>query len=156
MTEPIITTEDLRLHLSDRAAEVHAAGASCGVQATRAGPRYQLAALSLVDDEHVRTCVHVSPDEFRRHSSEIRALVRIDDVPFGVVVRGELKAIFRRHPTYRPAAADRYRREFLAHQTEAPDDLRGRVTDLETRVTHLTSKLDEQVARITTLEGLAR
>jgi hypothetical protein len=156
MSEELITTEELRLHLADLAAQVQTAGASYGVHATRGGPRYQLAALALVDREHVRACVRVTPDEFRRGSSEIRALVRINDVPFGIVVRGELTAIFRRHPTYRPALADRYWGEFLARKAEAPNDLAVRVNALEEKVAELTAKFDEHVARITALEAPAR
>ena len=142
MIEEPKTTEALRLHLTDLAVQVQTEGASYGVQASRGRPRYQLAALPLVEPEVIRSCVRIRPDEFRRHFSEIRALVRIDDVPFGVVVRGELTAIFRRHPEYRPAAAERYREEFVTHQNEAPNNLDVRVKALEAKVTAISAKLD--------------
>jgi hypothetical protein len=155
MKEEIITTEALRLNLADLAARIHNAGASYGVQVTRGGPRYQLAAIALVERERVRACVRVTPVEFRRHSSEIRALVRIDDVPFGIIVRGELTAIFQRHPTYRPVAADRYRKEYLTGQTEASNDLDVRIYALEAEMVAFGAAIDEHAARIAALEGLA-
>jgi hypothetical protein len=153
MTEEMITTEALRLHLSDLAAQTETTGASYGVQALRGRPRYQLAPLALVDVASARTCVRIKPDEFRRHFSEIRALVRIEDVPFGIVVSGRLIAIFRRHPTYRPTAAERYREEFLARQDETPNDLSVRMGALEAQLAALGAKLDQQAARISALEA---
>jgi hypothetical protein len=153
MMEDQITTEALRLRVADLATQVNAAGTACGVQAVRGQPRYQLTSVALVAPVRARACVRIGPDEFRRHFPEIRALVRIDDVPFGIVVRGELLAIFQRHPTYRPTAADRYRKEFLERQGESPTDLRTRVAALETELTALTVKLGNQAARISALEA---
>jgi hypothetical protein len=155
MTEEVITTEALRLHVADLAIRVQAASATCGIHSVRGPPRYQLAALALVDPRRVRASVRIGPDEFRRHFSEIRALVRIEDVPFGIVVRGDLIAVFQRHPTYRPSAADRYRAEFLDRQGEPASDLTVRVAILEATLTAVSAEMGDQAARISALEARA-
>jgi hypothetical protein len=137
--EQIITTEALRGRLRDLALELETECASVGIQAGRGRPRYQLAAPQLVDPERLRTCVPVTPDEFRRRSGEIRALVRLEDVPFGILIDKAVKAIFQRHPSYRPSAAERYREMYRIKRGEAPVDavalraLESRVTDIEER-----------------------
>jgi hypothetical protein len=153
MIEETITTEELRLHVAELAAKAHIANASFAVQASRGGPRYQLAAVCLVDAERARACVRVTPDEFRRHSSDIRALARVDDVPFGIVVRGQLMAIFARHPQYRSDAATRFRDEFLARQSKAPGDLGDRVNALSAKVATVGAILEEHTARLEAIEN---
>jgi hypothetical protein len=137
MTEELLTTEALRLRVAELAIQVQTAGTACSFQAVRGRPRYQLAPVALVEGERVRACVRIKPDEFRRHFSEIRALVRIANVPFGIVVRGELTAIFQRHPRYHPGAAQRYQAEFLARQNGAPDDLRNWLTAVDNKLAAL-------------------
>src|ERR1700730_8545408 len=136
--EQIITTEALRGRLRDLALKLETECASVGIQAGRGRPRYQLAAAQLVDRERLRTGVPVTPDEFRRRSGEIRALVRLEDVPFGILIDKAVKAIFQRHPSYRPSAAERYREMYRIKRGEAPVDavaraLESRVTDIEER-----------------------
>jgi hypothetical protein len=150
-----ITTEALRLHLVDLAVQVQSTVGSRGIQAVRGQPRYQLAAVALVDRERLRTCVRIKPDEFRRHFSEIRALVRVEDVPFGIIVRGQVAAVFQRHPTYRPTAAEEYRAEFVARQGEAPDDLGVRLRAIEEKLTAVGAQLADQAARVNALESRA-
>src|SRR5947208_15691402 len=116
--EQIISTETLRGRLRDLALELETESASFGIQAGRGQPRYQIAAPGLVDPERLRTCVPVTPDEFRRKSGEIRALVRLEDVPFGILIDKTVKAIFQRHPSYQPSAAERYREMYRKNRGE--------------------------------------
>jgi hypothetical protein len=153
MTEGTFTTEALRLRVAELAMQVQAAGTACSFQAVRGRPRYQLAPVALVEAERARACVRIKPDEFRRHFSEIHALVRIENVPFGIVVRGELTAIFQRHPTYRPTAAERYQAEFLARQNDASDDLWNRLTAVDNKLAAFEARLVDQEKRIIALEA---
>src|SRR4029077_12160032 len=75
---------------------------------TSAGrPRYILCPPTLVDGS---ACVQLGPDEIRRNFTEIRALIRLDNLTFGIRAGGELLAVVCRHPDYRPTAAEHYRR----------------------------------------------
>jgi hypothetical protein len=135
----IITTEAMRVRLRELALELQAECASVGIRSGRGSPRYQLAAPQLLDPERLRTCVPVTPDEFRRKSGEIRALVRLEDVPFGITIDKLVKAIFQRHPSYRPSAADEFREiHRIKRGARQLDDvalraLESRVTEIEKR-----------------------
>ena len=147
--EQIISTEPLRGRLRDLALELETECASFGIQAGRGQPRYQLAAPGLVDPERLRTCVPVTPDEFRRKSGEIRALVRLEDVPFGILIDKTVKAIFQRHPSYQPSAAERYREMYRKNRGEARIDavdvraLHSRMTEIEERCVASTADCKE-------------
>jgi hypothetical protein len=165
--EETISTETFRVGISNLALQVQTERSSFGIRAGRGQPRYQFAALALVDPERVRACVRVTPDEFRRKSGEIRALVRLEDVPFGILIRKEVKAIFQRHPSYRPTAAERYREEYLARQGKMRNELGDSLRSLEARMSAIelkqaASRDGENVvgdrvrdleARVTKLEG---
>ena len=101
-----------------------------------------------MDPDRVQSCVRIGPDRFRRHIGEIRGLALFDDIPFGIVICGDLVAIFQRHPGYRPAVADEIRAEFAKRQGKAPPDLLNRVSVLEAAVERLIAKLDDQSALI--------
>lgn len=156
--EQIITTEALRGRLKDLALELETECASVGIQAGRGRPRYQLTATQLVDPERLRTCVPVTPDEFRRKSGEIRALVRLEDVPFGILIDKAVKAIFQRHPSYQPSAAEQYREMYRINRGEAPTDavalgaLESRVTDIEKRYAGSTTDCEQLRKRLRVLE----
>ena len=106
--ETQIRTEELRLRIGELAAQVHENGIVFAVGSTRGTPRYQLVPLVVVGEKVKSSCVRIGPDQFRRDASDIRALIRIHDIAFGIVIRGELAAVLRRHPRYEPAAARRY------------------------------------------------
>jgi len=102
-------------------------------------------------------CVRLGPDELRRNFSEIRSLVRLEDIPFGVIVDDQVIAILRRHPDYRPAAADSYRAMYR-RQPEKTDagSIKNRVIAIESRlgaIEALEVAMDEMSTRLTTLEN---
>jgi hypothetical protein len=137
-------TEELRLAISEFALRAKAENVAFAIRTTRGAPRYQLVPPTLVSPETLRACVRIGPDEFRRHSTDIRALVRLHDMPFGLVIRGELTAVLRRHPTYRPRNAERYLAHLRAHASRDlpnPEENQGAIAeqlrDHEVRITAL-------------------
>ena len=144
--------EELRLRTSELAVEVQTRQVLFGVRTGRGKPRYQLTPISLVDPERVRSCVHITADRFRRKSAEIRALVRVDDVPFGILVGRELRAIFQRHPSYTPTDIQQYRAEFNAHQAKAGQDVGDLSRALENRMTTLEANSSLLKQRLSCLE----
>jgi hypothetical protein len=149
--EIIIPMEELRLRTSELAVQVQTCQVLFGIRTGRGKPRYQLAPISLVHPERVRSCVQITADRFRRKSAEIRALVRVDDVPFGILVRRELQAIFQRHPSYTPTDMEQYRAEFNARQAKAGQDVGDLSRALENRITAVeanSSLVEQRLSRL--------
>jgi hypothetical protein len=144
-SELLLRTEELRLGISEFALRAKTENVAFAIRTTRGAPRYQLVASALVAPETLRACVRVGPDEFRRDSTDIRALIRLHDMSFGLVIRGELAAVLRRHPTYRPRNAERYWAQFRANTTR---DL----PDPEQNMGAMAEQLRDHEARITALE----
>jgi hypothetical protein len=87
--------------------------------------------------------VRVGPDEMRRNFTEIRALIRLEGVPFGILIDGQLLAVLTRHPEYRPAAAEHYR-EILRQQggdAATSATLESRIAVLEMALTAIADRL---------------
>ena len=142
--EPIQRTEELRRRVTQLALGVENDEASIGFHTTGGRARLQLAAVPLVDPETVRICVKIGPDELRRHLSEISNLIRGRDMQFGIVIKGRLRAILRKHPDYQPKATARY---------IAQDRInRGMTNDLSHRIEET---LSEHEARLRRLEKAA-
>lgn len=85
-------------------------------------------------------------EKFRRYFPEIRGLASFDDIPFGLIIRGELTAIFQRHPSYHPTIVDEFRAEFASRQGKTAPDLSSLVSALEARMDALNARLGEQSA----------
>jgi hypothetical protein len=151
-----VSNEECRLRLTELATEARQTGLAIGVYPVAGQPRYQLAPEVAVDPERVRSCVRIGPDRFRRYFGEIRALALFDDIPFGLIISGNLVAIFQRHPGYRSAVADEFRAEFAERQGKAPPDLPQRVSVLETAVESLGAKLDDLSAVLRATRVLMR
>lgn len=100
--------EDARRRIGEIATTSIDAGIRFVLMTSRGTPRYVLDPAPMVDPETRKNCVLIGPDEFRRQFPEIALLVRLHDVPFGIVVRGRLCAVLRRHPDAEPLSAKRY------------------------------------------------
>jgi hypothetical protein len=140
-----VSNEECRLRLTDLAAEVRQTGVAIGVYAVAGQPRYQLAPEAALDPARVQSCVRIGPDKFRRHIGEYRGLALFDDIPFGLVIRGELVAVFQRDPGYDPAVIDEVRAEFARRQGKPSADLPSRIAVLEATVKRLGARLNEQL-----------
>lgn len=131
-----VSTDQFRRQVADLAAHVAAAGEPIPI-GTRVGrPRYVLRPAVPGDDA---SCLRVGPDEMRRNFADIRALVRLDGTPFGVVVAGKLVAIFARHPDYRPVTAEQYRQTFatMRGSRAGSNSVEARIAILEVAVAQL-------------------
>jgi hypothetical protein len=144
----VISSEELRLHLTELATEVQKTGTPIDVHPVAGQPRYQVASASALDPQRVRTCVRVGPDWFRRHMSEVRGLALFDDIPFGLTIRGQLVAVFQRHPAYRPLIVDQVRAKFASLPGASGPDFSHRISALEAAVEALKARLDNQPASI--------
>jgi hypothetical protein len=133
------TTDMFRRRMVELARSVATTGTTVEL-GTRAGrPRYILRPATPVDASR---CVQLGPDELRRHFTEIRALIRLEDFAFGIRVGGELLAVVCRHPGYRPTAAEHYRSVAARLRGEDPtsSDLETRLKLLEIAVTALADR----------------
>jgi hypothetical protein len=151
MIEPI-ATDAFRRKVTDYAREASDTNESIAVGTTGGRPTYLLSPVPEDQRDQIR-CVRLGPDELRRNFSEIRSLIRLEDIPFGVMVGDQLIAILRRHPDYRPAAADNYR----AMYRHEPDKTKGRIVEsridaTETRLSALEATLAGLSARLTAVE----
>jgi hypothetical protein len=142
MVKPI-SNEECRLRLTELAEEVRRTGIPIGVHSVAGKPRYQLISEAKLDSDRVRNCVRLGPDKFRKYFSEVRALALHEDIPFGLMVHGNLIAIFQRDPDYRFAKADEFRAEFKRRGGKRPSDLSRRILALETEVAALSVKMDD-------------
>jgi hypothetical protein len=142
----MVSNEECRLQLTELATEVQKTGIAIGVHPAGGKPRYQLVAEVALEPDRVRSSVRVGPDRFRRYFSDIRGLAFFDDIPFALIIRGQLTAVFQRNPAFRPVIADAFRAEFASRQGKAAPDLAGRVSELEARLEAMNARLDEQSA----------
>jgi hypothetical protein len=140
----VISSEELRLRLTQLATEVQKTGTPIDVHPIAGQPQYQVASATALDPQTVRTCVRVGPDWFRRHMSEVRGLALFDDIPFGLTIRGQLVAVFQRHPEYRPLIVDQVRAKFASLRGASSPDLTHRISALEAAVEALKARLDNQ------------
>lgn len=150
-----IKTDTFRRGLSDYARRVAATKEPIPIGTTGGRPTYLLVPAQEEQPTQIQ-CVRVGPDELRRNFSEIRSLVRLEDIPFGLIVDDQLIALFTRHPDYRPAAADNYRAMYRG-QPEKTDarNIKNRVTAVETRlkaIGALELVIADLSARLTALE----
>jgi hypothetical protein len=114
MIGDFMTTDIFRRRMADVARAVVSSGQTVAIGTTVGRPRYILRpAMKSPDGE---PCVRLGPDELRRNFTEIRALVRLDDIRFGIIVDGECLAVLARHPEYRAAAAEQYREVYGAQR----------------------------------------
>ena|SRR5947209_1604613 len=143
-----VSNEDCRLRLTELATEVRQAGVPIDVYAVAGQPRYQLSPENALEPDRIRSSVRIGPDKFRRYFSEIRGLALFDDIPFALVIRGELVAVFQRHPTYRPVIAGEFRAEFAKRQAHSSSDLPDRISAIEQHVETLRAKLEDQSEQI--------
>jgi hypothetical protein len=140
-----VSNEELRLRLVEIALEVQKTGIAVDVH-VGGHPRFQVASATALDPERVRICVRVGADWFRKNFTEVRFLALFDDIPFGLSNRGQLVAIFQRHPSYRPSVVDQVRAKFASNQGASTPDLNQRVSALEATVQALSARLDNQAA----------
>ena len=143
-----VSNEELRLRLTELATEVRQTGVAIGVHAVAGQPRYQLAPEAALDPARVQSCVRIGPDRFRRHIGEYRGLALFDDIPFGLVIRGELTAIFQRDPGYDPSVVNEARAEFARRQGKPSTDALNRIAVLEAAFERFGAKLDDHSALI--------
>lgn len=101
-------------------------------------PIYQLVPWARASEAERAACIAVRPDEARRNWSDIHALARLDGITFGIVVGGEVAAVFGRHPSYVPETATEYRRQFEARRvvTREPT-VNERLTVIESHLREL-------------------
>jgi hypothetical protein len=137
----VVSNEDCRQRLTELATEVQRSGDSIGVQPVAGNPRYQLVAAAALDPDRVRSCVRLGPDKFRRYFGDVRWHAFVDDIPFGIEMRGELVAVFQRCPEVRAPVSDAFRAEYARRQGNATSDLNRRVAALEAAVAALSARL---------------
>jgi hypothetical protein len=142
----LVSTETLRRRMADLARSVQRSGNPVAIGTTSGRPRYVLRPATSADDA---ACVQLGPDEMRRNFTEIRALIRLDDISFGIRVEGQLVAVLCRHPDYRPAAAERYRELFAKLR---PRDARTGELELGHRIAVLETAFTMIADRLTRLE----
>lgn len=152
MTDPI-TSDDFRRRLSDYAREVANTKKSIAIGTTGGRPTYLLTPVSEKQRTQTR-CVRLGPDELRRNFTEIRSLIRTEDIPFGLVVDDHLIAILRRHPDYTPSAANDYRRRYHQHpeKTEGGTVEESTGRTLENRIAALETTVVEVGTRLAAIE----
>jgi hypothetical protein len=147
-----ISTDAFRRKVTDYAREAADTEEPIAVGTIGRRPTYLLSPVPAGQRAHV-PCVRLGPDELRRNFTEIRSLIRLEDIPFGVMVNDQLIAILRRHPQYHPAAADNYRAMYL-HEPDktAGRSVESRVRSIEPRLNAVEATLAELSARLTAVE----
>jgi hypothetical protein len=137
--EEFVTTDSFRRHMIGVARSVSQSGRAVAIGTTIGRPRYLLRRPTDADDP-VR--VRLGPDEIRRNFTEIRALIRLEDVRFGILADGELLAVLVRHPQYRPAAVDHYRELFGGPRNRnSLETLERRISLVEIAITAIADRL---------------
>jgi hypothetical protein len=140
--EEFIKTDTFRRTAADTAREVARTKQQVGIGTTRGRPAYVVIPVPERRRAQFR-CVELGPDELRRNFTEIRCLVRLEDIPFGVIVDEKLTAIFRRHPRSTPAAADNYRAMYRRKDTETTE---SRLAAMENRIAEVEQTLRRLMA----------
>jgi hypothetical protein len=142
-----LRTDPFRRGMAEIAKEVAHTGQTVPIGTTVGRPRYLLRPATRPESNEI--CVRVGLDEMRRNFTEIRALIRLEGVPFGILVEGQLLAVLTRHPDYRPAAAEHYR-EMIRQQGGG-----GAATfaTLESRIAVLEIALTAIAGRLAKFEG---
>jgi hypothetical protein len=136
-----LRTDSFRREMAEIAKEVANTGQSVPIGTTIGRPRYLLRPATRPESNEI--CVRVGLDEMRRNFTEIRALIRLEGVPFGILVEGQLLAVLTRHPDYRPAAAEHYREMIQQRGGGAATSatLESRIAVLEMALTAIAGRL---------------
>jgi hypothetical protein len=140
--ERFVKTDAFRRSLTDEARKVAQTNEPIAIGTTSGRPVYSL--VSVPERRRARTrCIRLGPDELRKNFTEIRALIRLEGIPFGVIVDDQLIAMLKRHPDYRPDAANGYRAMYRGEleKTEA-GTAESRIAALEARVAEVSARLD--------------
>lgn len=144
-----IKTDAFRRSVTEYARRVANGKEPIPIGTTGGRPTYLLVPVPEGQRSEIR-CVRIGPDELRRNFPEIRSLIRLEDIPFGLNVDDQLMAILRRHPDYRPAAADEYRALYRRDIEKTGNDtpkkvvvapVAPRITALEATVTEVSTRL---------------
>lgn len=148
----IVSNEDFRLHLTELATDVRQTGKPIGIHSGTGNPKFELVPEGALSSDRVRSCVRLGPDKFRRYLGDIRALAFLDDIPFGIELRGQLTAVFQRRAGVRPTVAEAFRAEFARRQGDVPPDLLHQLAAVQAAVEKLSARVDDQQALIDVLK----